>query len=134
MAAAAKVKPLAWEAAHVAALAPSVAASPWPMEGPRDVLNGAMLFEFTNGRAHALMAVRPVLLAGGRRLDVVGLRSDGERLQGAAIDAAAVRIARELECKALAMCSQRAHVIRTCARQGWGITGMVMAKEIGNVQ
>lgn len=122
--------PLAWSAAHVAALAPAVAASPWPMDGPRDVLDGALLYEFTHGGSHALMAVRPVVLAGGRRLDVVGLVSDGERMQGAAIDGAAVRIARELECQALAMCTQRAHVIKTCARNGWEITGMVMAKGI----
>lgn len=122
--------PLAWSAAHVAALAPAAAASPWPMDGVGDVLGGALLYEFTHGRAHALLAVRPVALAGGRRLDVVGLVSDGERMQGAAIDGAAVSIARELDCRALAMCTKRAHVVKTCARQGWEITGMVMAKGI----
>lgn len=134
MAAAATVEPLAWDADRVAALLPSVAASPWPMEGAGDVLGGALLYEFTHGRAHALLAVRPVLLAGGRRLDVVGLVSDGERMQGAAIDGAAVSIARRLDCQALAMCTQRAHVVKVCTRQGWEVTGMVMAKGIGNVQ
>lgn len=123
-----------WAPEHVEALLPSVAASPWPMEGPGDVLTGAMLYEFTHGASHALLAVRPVALAGGRRLDVVGLVSDGDRLNGAAIDGAAVAIARELDCQALAMCTQRAHVVRTCTRMGWQITGMVMAKGINGVQ
>lgn len=132
--AAAQIVGLPWSGEAIEALLPSVAASPWPLEGPGDVLTGAHLFDFTQGASHALLAVRPVRLDGGMRLDVVGLVSDGERLRGAAIEAAAVRIARALDCQALAMCTQRAHVVRACARAGWEITGMVMAKRIGHVQ
>lgn len=134
MAADAQVTPITWDADRVAAMLPSVLASPWPMEGPGDVLGGALLYEFTHGRVHALMAVRPVALAGGRRLDVVGLVSDGERMQGAAIDAAAVSVARQLDCAALAMCTQRRHVMQVCQRTGWDTTGVVMVKRVSHVQ
>lgn len=116
------------------ALAPSVAASPWPMEGPADVLAGALLYEFEHGRSHALLAVRPVELAGGRRLDVVGLVSDGERMQSAAIGGAVEHVARSMGCQALAMCTVHQHVVNVCKRQGWSITGAVMAKDLGHVQ
>ncbi|GKT19558.1 hypothetical protein AVHY2522_22920 [Acidovorax sp. SUPP2522] len=134
MAADAQVIRRAWDASHVEALMPSVLASPWPLEGARDVLQGALLYEFSQGRSHALLAVRPVPLAGGLRLDVVGLVSDGERLQGAAIDAAAVQVARSLGCQALAMCTVSAHVEKVCARTGWERAGVVMQKRVGHVQ
>lgn len=132
--AAAQVVQVAWAPEHVEALLPSVAASPWPLEGPGDVLTASQVYEFTHGTSHAFVAVRPVALAGGRRLDVVGLVSNRDRLCGAAMDGAVVSIARELDCHAIAMCTQRAHVVRACARNGWRITGMVMAKEIERVQ
>lgn len=134
MAADSKVTPLAWDADRLAAMLPSVAASPWPMEGPGDVLGGSLLYEFEHGGSHALLAVRPVALAGGRRLDVVGLVSDGDRMRGAAIDGAAVSVARSLGCQAVAMCTVHQHVVNVCKRQGWFITGAVMAKELFNVQ
>jgi len=126
--------PLEWTRAMVDALAPSVAASPWPLEGPADVLVGSKLFELTHAGSHLLMAVRPVTLAGGLRLDVVGLVSDGDRMQSAAIDAAVEYVAREFGCSALAMCTISQHLEKTCARNGWKKTGVVMAKGVGNVQ
>lgn len=130
----ASIVPIAWDAERIAAMLPSVHASPWPLDGPKDALSGALLFDFTHGGAHALLAVRPVRLTHGTRLDVVGLVSDGDRLSAAAIDAAAVRIAREYGAQALAMCTVRGHLVKACARNGWNITGMVMAKELNNVQ
>lgn len=115
-------------------MVPSVQASPWPLDGIADALGGAMLYEFSSGKAHALMAVRPVRLEGGTRLDVVGLVSDGDRLNAAEIDGAAVSIARHYGAQALAMCTMRGHVARACERNGWQITGVVMAKRFGNVQ
>lgn len=130
----AKVVQLAWDHDRIAAMLPSVQASPWPLDGAADALGGALLFDFTQGGAHALLAVRPVRLAHGTRLDVVGLVSDGDRLSAAAIDGAVVGIAKEYGAQALAMCTVRGHVVKACARQGWNITGMVMAKGVGNVQ
>lgn len=126
----AKVTPVRdWTADHVAALMPSVQASPWgPLEGPADVLGGAFLFEFEQGGAHALLAVRPVRLQLGVRLDVVGLVSTGDRMQSGAMDAAACDIARQLGAQQLAMCTQRNHVAQQSARHGWVETGVVMTK------
>lgn len=127
---AAQVVPRTWAPEHVQALLPSVLANPWPLAGPIDVLGGATLYEFTHGRSHAYMAVRPVPLDGGRRLDVVGLVSDGERLRCGEFGRAVLSIAQAHECAAMAMCTQRAHVVRGCMREGWKITGMVMARNI----
>jgi len=126
----AQVTPVtAWTADHVRALLPSVDASPWgPLEGPGDALGGAFLFEFEQGRAHALVAVRPVSLALGVRLDVVGLVSDGERMRSGALDAAVCGIAQQLGAQQVAMCTKHEHVARQCARHGWQQTGVVMTK------
>jgi hypothetical protein len=131
--AASQVRQRIWEPGHVTALAPSVAVSPWPLAGALDVLAGSLLYEFTSGKAHALIAVRPVDRESGRRLDVVGLVSDGERLRSAELDVALLSIAHELGCQVMAMCTKVPHVIKSCARRGWEISGMVMVKEIGNV-
>lgn len=126
----AQVKPVEhWTADHVRALLPSVEASPWgPLEGPADVLQGAYLFEHRDGGAHALIAVKPVALALGQRLDVVGLVSLGDRLRGASLDASMVAIARALGVQQLAMCTNQKHVAHQCARHGWTETGVVMTK------
>lgn len=125
-----KVTPVQhWTPEHVAALLPSVEASPWgPLEGPGDVLGGSFLFEFEQGRVHALMAVRPVRLQLGNRLDVVGLVSLGDRMPSGAIDAMACDVARQLGAQQLAMCTKQDHVARQCARHGWVQTGVVMTK------
>ncbi|CAN7409404.1 hypothetical protein [Acidovorax sp. LjRoot194] len=104
-------------------------ASPWgPLEGPGDVLGGALLYELREGGAHALMAVRPVPLALGLRLDVVGLVSLGDRMRSGAIDQAACGIAAQLGAGQVAMCTKQEHVARQCARHGWIQTGVVMTK------
>ncbi len=118
-----------WTAAHVAALQPSVDASPWgPLESPGDVLGGSYLFDFRQGGAHALMAVRPVRLALGTRLDVVGLVSLGERMRSGELDAALCGIAAQLGAAQVAMCTRQDHVARQCARHGWTETGVIMTK------
>lgn len=125
-----KVTPVQhWTPEHVAALLPSVEASPWgPLEGPGDVLGGSYLFEFEQGRVHALMAVRPVRLQLGNRLDVVGLVSLGDRMPSGAIDAMACQAAQALGAQQLAMCTKHEHVVRQSARHGWVQTGVVMTK------
>jgi hypothetical protein len=127
---AAKVTPVTqWTRAHIEALQPSIDASPWgPLEGPGDVLGGAFLYEFDQGGAHALLAVRPVQLALGVRLDVVGLVSTGDRMQSGAIDAAACGIAAQFGALQVAMCTKQQHVARQCVRHGWTETGVVMTK------
>lgn len=110
---------------------PSVEASPWgPLASALDVLNGSFLFEFEQGGAHALIALRPNQFAHGVRLDVVGLVSTGNRIPVGALDAALLGVAREFGAQQLAMCTMRPHVERQALRTGWKKTGVVMTKKL----
>lgn len=121
--------PRPWDAAALDALAPSAAVSPFgPLATPAEMFQGAQLWEYSNGKQHALVAVRLVTFAAGRRLDVVGLRSDGDRLDVGAFDAAVVRLAHDQGARIIAMCTQLPHVARSCLRHGWGTTGAVLLK------
>lgn len=125
-----------WTADHVQAFGPSVAASPWgPFEGLGDVLTGANLVEVHHGRQHALMAVRQVQLQHGRRLDVVGLVSIGDRLDSAAVLGQVLpMVARQAEADQIAMCTVHPHLIRRCLAHGWAETGRVMTYRMPHVQ
>jgi len=73
MVSAAQVIPARWDAERIKALQASVNANPWgPFEDVRDVFMGASLYSYSRAGEQALMAVRPVRLAHGTRLDVVG--------------------------------------------------------------
>lgn len=122
--------PTAWTPAHVEAFADSVNASPFGMAGPVDVLAGSFLYEFSDGPHRAFLAARPLTFASGKRLDVVGLVSLGERLQPAALDAALMEIANAHGAQAVAMCTKWPHIARACARAGWTYTGHVMNKKV----
>jgi hypothetical protein len=124
-----KVNPARWDQDRIAALQPSVDASPWgPLEDARDVFFGAHLYEFTRGREHALLAVRPVDLAHGRRLDVVGLVSLADRLNAAAMVGTLEALAHQHGAQQLAMCTKHAHLVKQCTRLGWSVTGQVLTK------
>lgn len=124
-----QINPLAWQESHIEALQPSVDASPWgPLEGPLDVLGNSFLYEVQQGRARALVAVRPVDLAMGRRLDVVGLVSTGDRMSAATVAGALDDMAAMHQATQLAMCTQRAHIIKGASRNGWSISGLVLLK------
>lgn len=129
MDAAAQVSPTAWDAETITALQASVDANPWgPFESVRDVFMGSHLFTYSRERERALLAVRPVPLAHGTRLDVVGLVSLADRLNAAAVVGSLEYLARELGAQQLAMCTQRAHLVKSCTRLGWSVTGQVLTK------
>lgn len=124
------MKPLQWTPEHIEAFGPSVLASPFGMAGPLDVLVGSFLYEFSEGSHRALIAARPLTFAQGKRLDVVGLVSLGERLKPAALDAALMDIAKAHGAQAVAMCTKWPHIARACARAGWTYTGQIMNKKV----
>lgn len=135
MAAAAQVTPVSWGESHVLEMLPSVIANPWgPLEGPFDVLGNSFLYEVTEGRSRALVAVRPVDLDHGRRLDVVGLVSTGERLSAATVARALDDVGAMHQADQLAMCTQRGHIVKGAARYGWSISGMVLTKGFHRVK
>lgn len=136
MAAASSLIRRPWTVDDVRAFAPSVAANPWgPLEDAQDVLTGAHLFELRGVRdAHALIAVRPVQCALGRRLDVVGLVSDAGRLTVEDIRAASLSMAQAMACDMLAMTTLRPHLARACVRAGWAETGALLTMDARNIQ
>lgn len=127
------VKP--WTPDLARAFVPSVEANPWgPLENLLDVLGGAFLFEFRQGGAHALAAARPVACANGRRLDVVGLVSAGDRLTAEHVRGLSLAMAARLECDMLAMTTMRPHLARTCVRAGWAETGQLLTMDARALQ
>lgn len=131
----AKVTRLAWDVSHVLELMPAVHANPFgPLEGPMDVLGNACLYEITQGRGRALVAVRPMDLQDGRRLDVVGLVSTGDRLSAATVAHALDDMAALHNADQLCMCTQRAHLVKGAARHGWAISGLIVTKGFHRVQ
>ena len=128
------LEPINWTADHVAAFAPSVAASPiGPISTPERVLDGATLLEYRHGPQHALLAVKGVALPLGNRLDVVGLVSDGERIASAPALEALRRFALLHQINYMTMQTRREHVARACQRAGWERTGVVMVGKVNHV-
>lgn len=120
-----------WTEEAIAALVPDAGINPWgPLGSPRDVLAGAYLFGLDDGPRQVLVAVRPRMLTGGQRLDVVGLASTGERMRTAVIGAAVDALAAKLGADMLALCTARPHLVRACLRDGWEATGTVMTKKL----
>lgn len=124
------MKPVEWTREAFEAFRPSVAASPWGLEGLADVLTGAFLYQFEAGSRSALVAARPVYVEGGTRLDLVGLVSIGDRLRIEEFGPEFEQIARAHGANEVAMCTKWPHVVRSCRRGGWAVTGTVMSKKI----
>jgi hypothetical protein len=126
-----KVTPVAWDEDRIRDLLPSVDANPWgPLESARDVFYGGHLYEYTRAAERALMVVRPVQLAHGTRLDVIGLASLADRLNSAAVVASLESLAHQHGAQQLAMCTQRQHLVKSCTRLGWQVTGQVLTKAL----
>lgn len=106
-------------------------ASPWGLDDPVGLFTGVHLYDYAHAGQHALVALRPVDTAHGRRLEVVGLVSDGDRLQGAGVVAALDEAARAYGAQVLAMCTRHGHVLRALERGGWRQTGAVAIKTMG---
>lgn len=87
-----------------------------------------MAFEVTQDASRALVAVRPVSSSAGKRLDVMGLVSTGDRLDALDFDAAVTSIAKQIGAKQLAMATIHPHIARACQRAGWIQTGQLMIK------
>lgn len=130
-----KVNAVPWDADRLAALQPAVDANPWgPLAAADEIFRGDHLFEFESGHQRALIVVRPVQFRQGRRLDLIALRSEGDRLSAAALDRAVMKIAAGFDADLLAMCTQVPHVLKSCLRHNWMVTGAVALKVVKNGQ
>ena len=125
------MKPQAWSLDLIDEFAPSVAANPWGFGTPLEVLKGCEAWAYEQDGQRALLAVRPVTREAGTRLDVIALVSTGNRLDGAAFDAAVTQLGHQYQAKQLAMSTLRPHVAAVCHRTGWTDTGILMIKKIG---
>ena len=114
-------------------MAPSAAASPYSVvESFGDALRDAHLFEIEQGASRVLLAVRGTQLANGRLLEVVGMRSLGERARAADLLPVIEQLARDAyeRVDLLSMCTRHPHLVRACERQGWHAVASIVNKPL----
>jgi hypothetical protein len=99
-----------------------------PLASVEDITAGADLYEYRHGDSRAFVAVRPVYLSKGLRLDIVGLASVGQRLAAHEFHAAVDGLARDYRADLLACCTTVAHVAKSCKNNGYTLTGAVLTK------
>jgi hypothetical protein len=111
---------------------PSAEASPWSLvEGFADCLRGAHLFQIEAAGVRALIAVRGVQMEAGRLLDVVGMRSLGDRAPAPLVLPVIEHLARETyQADLLSMCTRHPHLVRACERQGWSNVAAIVNKPL----
>lgn len=127
--------PLNWHADHLALFEPVAAANPFgPLSSPTDVLQGSFLYQVEAGEAAGLLAVRPLQLAHGNRLDVVGGVALTGRNQAGAIGHALDVLALQFDADVVSFCTQRAHLVRQASRLGFEVSGLVMTKRMHRVR
>lgn len=129
----ARLTQLQWDDAACEAMAPSAAASPWALvEGFADNLGNSHLWQIDQGGSRVLLAVRGLTMQHGNLLEVVGMRSLGERVRGAQLVPVIERLAREVygNVDLLSMCTRHDHLARGCERHGWGRSGVIVNKPL----
>jgi hypothetical protein len=123
------MKPHAWDNDVLQALAPSVARSPFgTLASAEEMLQGAHLYRYDDGAQAAFVAVRPVRFAAGQRLDIVGLRSLGDRLNTRKFIAALDDLGTQFDAHHLAFCTQVGYVAKSCLKNGYHVSGVVLLK------
>lgn len=125
---------LDWTREHIEAFAPSVDASPFaPVTDLASALDGSNLLEWRQDGERALIAVKRTAWPLGNRLDVVGLVSDGERIQSGRAIEALRQFAHAHQVNYITMMTRRDHVARACARAGWIESGVAMVQRVNHV-
>lgn len=126
-----KINPMAWTGEVLDAFAPSADRSPFgPLANAGEICLGSHLYEYRNGGQRAFVAVKPLSFAAGNRLDVVALRSFGDRLQARPFYAAVESIGRQHNARFIVMCTQLPHIAKACQSAGFGISGAIAMKAI----
>lgn len=123
------MKPIPWTVENCRAFAPALDRNPYgALESPGEVLTGSYLYQFDHRAQSALLAVRPLQLSHGVRLEVVGMVSEGQRFQAAALDRVMTEIAFAHGADQLAMMTKHAGLVRACVRHGWADSGRILTK------
>lgn len=102
-----------------------------PLASIDEMMRGAILYHYDRAGESVLVAARPVHLAQGVRLDLVGLRSLGNRLAGRPFHTALDALALQHSADYLALCTNVPHVAKSCTKNGYAITGAVLTKKTG---
>ena len=127
------LRQLEWDAAAIEAMRPVLDVTPLAgFDTIETALGGAHLFEYSQGRQRALIALRGVQYQAGRVLEVRGLVSLGDRLQALPFYDALQGLSREIyRADLLTMTTRRPHVVSACERAGWTPVATVMNKHLG---
>lgn len=121
------MKPAAWTSETLAALA--VAPNPFgKLASIEEIMQGAHLYSYERGAVRVLVAVRPVTFSGGTRLDLMGLRSLGNRLNRVDFFAALDRLGEAYGAQIMGCCTQVPHVADYCTKSGYSVTGAILTK------
>lgn len=128
-----KVTQLEWDEQARVVMAESAAASPWALvSGFLDVMHDAHLWRIEQGRAEVLLAVRGSDRSSGRLLEVVGMRSLGDRFRAADLGPVVEQLAREAYGRVdlISMATRHPHLVRACERQGWTAVASIVNKPL----
>jgi hypothetical protein len=132
MARPAQVTQIAWDDQAQHLMQASADASPWALvESFADNLGRAHLWQIDAGAQRALVALRGLDLAGGRLLEVAGLRSIGAARITPAIATVIEDLARDVYgADLLTMCTRHPHLVRGCERAGWTNVAAIVNKPL----
>lgn len=128
MVSAQKMKPIGWDTDILAALYRPDLSPMGPLASADEMFNGCHLYEYEKGKQHALVAVKPLTFSAGNRLHIVGLSSDGERLQAHDFYAALDDLGRSHNARIVSLLTAVPHVAKSCLQNGYRISGAAMIK------
>lgn len=114
-------------------MAPSAQASPWALvSGFMDVMRDAHLWRIQQGRSDVLLAVRGTERSYGRLMEVVGLRSLGDRFRADELVPVVETLVRTAYDRTdlISMCTRHPHLVRACERQGWTAVASIVNKPL----
>jgi hypothetical protein len=114
-------------------MAPSAQASPWALvSGFMDVMRDAHLWRIQQGRADVLLALRGTDRSYGRLMEVVGMRSVGERFRAADLGPVVEHLVRTAYDRVdlISMCTRHPHLVRACERDGWTPEATIVNKAL----
>ena len=101
-----------------------------PLATAGEIFKNCHLYVFENHNQKSYVAVRPVAMHNGKRLDIVGVRSIGKKMCGAAFADAANQIAKIHGASVIGLMTKISKVADKCIENGFQITGAVLTKAV----
>lgn len=101
-----------------------------PLATAGEVFKDCYLYMFEYDTQRAYVAVKPVSFHNGKRLDVVGARSIGDKMDGAAFADAVNHIANYHGASLIGLMTKIPKIADKCIAAGFEITGAVLLKAV----